>query len=327
MGAAAGFMLHLSLLLTALLTFAPYSPVAIPLIEWFADNQLFRLCLFFSTVLLLLHYLSVKSRGWLVLPSLLFVILVSEIVRFVPFFGNEHNGKSSDRLKILTFNVRFFFPDYFLNTLKWNEIDIACFQEVIPRDIPGTLLRHDSGWKKNYFGWYGATDPDGEDGILVVSRKSLELVEKVVCPSFRDPERYLYILKTTVKGLNVYVVAVHLEPVNLQDGFRSAIGSWHARLAQARLVSKAARKYEAPVLVIGDFNSTPTDRVARVMMRDFKDAGRIAGRLFAPTWHQDAPMFRIDYILYRGLQTAADTRIFRLGRSDHLVYCVDLYKQ
>jgi endonuclease/exonuclease/phosphatase (EEP) superfamily protein YafD len=322
---AARLMLSLSLLLTALFTLVVYSPLACPSIEWFAGNQLFRLCLFVTALFLVLHYLSVKSWGWLTLASLLFIVLITEIVRFVPLLGNEHNGKSSDRLKILSFNTRFFFPEYFLNTLKWNEIDIACFQEVMPGDIPAALLSS-SGWKNSYFGWYGATDPDGEDGILVVSRKPLELVEKITCPSFRDPERYLYIFKTRLKGMDINVIAVHLEPINLQGGFKSTRGSWKARLEQARLVSKVAGRLEDPVLVIGDFNSTPTDRVVRVLLRGFNDAGRIAGRLLAPTWHQDAPLFRIDYILYRGLKTAADTRIFRLGRSDHLVYCVDLYK-
>ena len=319
-------ILNLIMLLVVLLTLVVYSPIDIATVEWFADNQMFRLGLFVISFILLFHYLTSKQRFFTFISTLVTLILFIEIVRFAPLFGKAHNGHTSERVKVLTFNARFFFPDYFLNMLKWNNIDIACFQEIIPEYIPDTLFSYRRSKKGPYCGWHEPTDPNGDDGLLIVSRNPLELVQKITCPSYRESLRWIYVFKTTVKDTTVHVIAVHLEPVDLTRGFNGARASWNARMKQAKLVSKVARKIEGPVLIVGDFNSTPTDRVSRVMKRGFKDAGREAGDLLALTWHQDIPLFRIDYILYRGFKTAADPRIFRLGHSDHFVYSVELYK-
>jgi len=227
---------------------------------------------------------------------------------------------------VLTFNTRFFFPEYFLNTLNLEDIDLGCFQEVKEKYIPSDLFNYSEGSKNNHYGWYGKIAPGADTGLLMVSKEPIELVERVSCPSFHDKERYTYIVKAKLRGKVINIIGLHLEPVNLKGGLISAVTSWKMRLEQARLIAAKSRRLEGLVIIVGDFNSTPTDRVSRVLKRGFRDAGREAGKLLGSTWHQDIPLFRIDYILYKGFKEASDARIFRMGRSDHMVYIIDLYK-
>jgi len=286
---------------------------------------LFRVFLLLFDVMLVLHYTAGGRWRWFAAALIILLVLFTEAVCYTPMIGSTFNGNSADRVKVLTFNVRFFFPGYFQNTLKWNDVDLACFEEVKKKDVPSNLFGNDSE-KNGYYAWFGEIAPGAEDGLLIISKKPIELTERIRCPSLRDEERFIYIVKTRMRGRLVNVVGLHLEPVSLKEGLRGAVSSWAMRLKQARLTAAAARRLEGPVIIVGDFNSTPTDRVVRTLKRGFRDAGREAGKFPGSTWHQDAPVLRIDYILYRGFKAASDVRLFRYGHSDHMFYMVDLYQ-
>ncbi len=319
-------IINICLVFIGLFTLVIYTPFfSVAVLEWFAGNQVFRVGLLFIDFLLLLHYLSSGKWRWIIPAGLFFLVLLIESICYIPITGNTYNGSRADRIRVLTFNTRFFFPKYYLNTLKSEDIDLACFQEVKENYIPAVLFNYREGRKNNYCGWYGEIAPGADTGLLMVSREPIELVEQIRCPSFRDKERYAYIVKTKLRGKVINIIGLHLEPVNLNGGIMSSATSWKMRLRQARRIAASARRLEGPVIIVGDLNSTPTDRVYRTLKRDFRDTGREAGKLFGSTWHQDFPLFRIDYILYKDFKAASDARIFRMGRSDHMVYSIDLH--
>ncbi|CAN5611250.1 endonuclease/exonuclease/phosphatase family protein [soil metagenome] len=73
-----------------------------------------------------------------------------------------------------------------------------------------------------------------------------------------------------------------------------------AHRRRARDVDELRARIDAeilPVIIIGDFNSTPNQRDYRVLAGDRQDAFRAAGVGHGGTWRSDYPFVRIDHII------------------------------
>ncbi|MFC7549907.1 endonuclease/exonuclease/phosphatase family protein [Plantactinospora sp. GCM10030261] len=84
-----------------------------------------------------------------------------------------------------------------------------------------------------------------------------------------------------------------------------------ARLAE-RLRAEPARR----LIVLGDFNTSTSDRVIVPLTSMLRDAQADAGRGPGFTWPAELPVMRPDQVLYRGL-TAASAGVLRTPASDH----------
>ncbi|NQU05541.1 MAG: endonuclease/exonuclease/phosphatase family protein [Calditrichaeota bacterium] len=102
--------------------------------------------------------------------------------------------------------------------------------------------------------------------------------------------------------------------------------TWKVRLEQARAIAHEIDRINGPLIVLGDFNTTPTDRIFRIICSQLTDTWVETGKSLGLTWHLEAPLFRIDYILYKNFQAAANGKLYTFRySSDHLVYNVDLF--
>lgn len=75
---------------------------------------------------------------------------------------------------------------------------------------------------------------------------------------------------------------------------------------------------EAPVILVGDFNSTPNNSVYRRLAEGRQDVFRTAGRGWGATYHTRFPIVRIDYILVGPEWEVVDAYVPRAWLSDHL---------
>ncbi len=77
-------------------------------------------------------------------------------------------------------------------------------------------------------------------------------------------------------------------------------------------------KEDVPVLLAGDFNSTPNNWVYRRLADGRQDVFRTAGRGWGATYHTRLPIVRIDYILVGPEWEVVDAYVPRVWLSDHL---------
>lgn len=101
------------------------------------------------------------------------------------------------------------------------------------------------------------------------------------------------------RGLLTVIVGV--------DGRRVAFSSTHlsdgdegrqSRALQAMAVAKALHSMPIPTIVAGDLNSVPTDLPERILRQHLLDAQQEGGTGPGDTLPEEAPVSRIDYVLY-----------------------------
>jgi vancomycin resistance protein VanJ len=137
-------------------------------------------------------------------------------------------------------------------------------------------------------------------------------------------ERWAQTAVVDVAGQPVYLFNVHLWPIGTLDRQQFA-RNLRQQHAQARLLQEMVVQVEAPVLVIGDLNASPTNDSYRMLAETLDDAWRQVA--FGPgfTWPAPGavgrwtrPFLRIDYMWTRGGLRPLEMRILPPAGSDHL---------
>jgi len=156
----------------------------------------------------------------------------------------------------------------------------------------------------------------GEYGIAALSRWPITreaLTRLPVDPPQRrsggsyEPRGAQQVLIRAPAG-DVTVVNTHLDP-SRDD---------HYRRQEIRTVLAIAREARAPLLVGGDFNSTPDSEVqAEVRRGGLRDAWLECGRGDGFTYPADAPTKRIDYLYLTGTTTCTSASVLETTASDH----------
>ena len=317
-------LFDLLLATVALFTVVVYLPFPVAILEWFCGNQIFRLGLMAVGIFLLLHYLTGARRVVLGLALAVVMILAGEAFRDIPFGHHQPNRSAGGVCRVLTYNTNGSDVRTALDLLDSGAVDLGGFVEIRER-------RQDQGrymvlelQRRGYYGIYQRMFPEAEFGILLASRSPWEEVQVVTAPSLRDSVRSFLIARTEVKGRRVTVVALHLESVGLGDEGIDKAGSWRSRYRQIEIIRQELKRVKGPLIILGDFNTTPTDRILRMLKRGLADAWRDGGSGLGVTWQHFFPIFRIDYILTRGFGEAVIAR--RIGsNSDHFALKAELF--
>ncbi len=79
-----------------------------------------------------------------------------------------------------------------------------------------------------------------------------------------------------------------------------------------------------PLIVSGDFNSTPHNWVYYGLADGLVDAFRVAGRGWGATYHADFPVARIDHVLVSRAWKVVQAHVSKAPYSDHLPLVVRL---
>jgi endonuclease/exonuclease/phosphatase family metal-dependent hydrolase len=101
--------------------------------------------------------------------------------------------------------------------------------------------------------------------------------------------------------------------------FRKMKASYRMRAWEVERVRELLDEERHPVILSGDFNSTPDSWIYRRLSDGFQDAFRVAGSGWGATYHSALPAFRIDFVLL-GPEfevVRAEVPSFRPPLSDH----------
>jgi endonuclease/exonuclease/phosphatase family metal-dependent hydrolase len=322
----AQYLLNSLLSAAAFVTVVIYSPLPVPFLEAICGNQIFRLALLVIVGLLLFHYLAARIRWGAVVAALIVVVLLVEVWLAIPFLPAQRAPKSGGPVRLLTYNTHGTNVTAFLTLLDSGQVDIACYEEVLEKRANWSGYLHKEAERRGYYDVYQRQSPEEDSGILILSREPVTLEKVLEVPSRQDVMRQFMVVKTRADGRDVRIVGVHLASVEYDGISGSPVTGWSSRLQQARLLKSELKALKGPLIIMGDFNTTPTDRVFRILKGGFKDAWREGGRFLGlgASWHRYVPLFRIDHILYRGFSHVRRARMLG-ARSDHYALKVDLY--
>lgn len=149
-------------------------------------------------------------------------------------------------------------------------------------------------------------------------------------------EDLTYVVRTGFrwKGRRAVLYNVHLrsfggdKPWRAENPHLFDLGFWKPYLRQYRRAYRArAREVEhirtmmdketLPVVIAGDFNSTPHSWAYRQLSAGMQDVFRLTGRGWGSTYHSRLPFARIDFVLASKEWEAVSARVLDVELSDH----------
>lgn len=233
-------------------------------------------------------------------------------------------------MRIMTFNIQHAF-DYlnqkvdiglFINKIKGFNVDICGLNEVRgegPLDDytdQTNTIANGIGYNR-YFGEAIKVKGTSPYGNAIVSNVPFKSVETVIIPDSeetdeinRDGEPVHYESRIIIKavfeenGKDFCVLVTHM---GLAVSERK-----NAVEALCRIIDET----EMPIILMGDFNSTPDDEVLLPLFERLEDTDKLSSKPDAPTYASYDPSIKIDYILYRGLKCSGAETVEEII-SDH----------
>jgi endonuclease/exonuclease/phosphatase family metal-dependent hydrolase len=156
----------------------------------------------------------------------------------------------------------------------------------------------------------------GEYGIAVLSRWPITRQALMRLPV--DPPQVRAGGSYEPRGAQRVIVRTPNGEIALLNTHLDASRDDHYRRQEARTLVAVARDVGSPVLVGGDFNSTPDSQVqAEVRQAGLRDAWLECGRGAGFTYPADMPTKRIDYLYLTGTSTCIRAHVLESTASDH----------
>lgn len=228
---------------------------------------------------------------------------------FIPYRDNPTPSGPAYRAMMMNVNVSAGNPEWVAKRIEEESPDILLLEEVSDRWIEEL----DAATAKYP---YRTIQTRGDPfGIALYSRYPWKKSEIVYLGEARLPSVYAEI---ELGAGTVTVVGTH--PVCPANGKASAL-----RNDQLAKIPEFLRRFNGPVVLLGDLNTTPWSYHFQSLLRDagLKDSSR--GRGIQPTWptHRWPLLIPIDHFLYRGGIAVVSKRIGRKTGSDHYPVIVE----
>jgi vancomycin resistance protein VanJ len=249
------------------------------------------------------------------------LLLVAAVVlfgeEFVPHFPREV-ADDVPRLRVLSFNAhvdnRAF--DVVERMVREQNPDIFAIQELSPE--MAQHLNDRLGEEYRYQILNPWTDPRG---IGMWSRYPLIEAERFDLELW---EGWGQTAIVNVDGQPLYFINVHLWPIGTLDRDQFARGLARQR-QQAITLRDHVAAINGPVLLVGDFNASPTNDSHRLMSEVMTDVWRQVAMGPGFTWPAPGsvnrfarPFLRIDYMWTKGAIQPLNIRVLPRAASDHL---------
>jgi endonuclease/exonuclease/phosphatase (EEP) superfamily protein YafD len=263
---------------------------------------------FVAIGLLLLTLLTVALRRWWVLVPV-GVALAVAATQVVPAFVSHASPDATRDLTVMSSNLRVgrAQPTQLMDAVRFHAVDVLVLTEVTPSALAG--LRREGA--VSYFPQRaGEAEVDGYAGTMVLSRYPLrEVAADLGGSPNRQPE-----VVVTVDGVDLRVQTAHPSaPIPGQTA------EWRAGL-RALQAWKERQTGTAPILLVGDFNSSSAHPGFRAVADGLDDAQRTTGSGWVRTWPYAGsrlpPFVQLDHVLSRGL-TVIDSGQVAMNGTDH----------
>lgn len=233
-------------------------------------------------------------------------------------------------LKVMTFNIQHALDyqkqvidfDLFINAIKKYGADVCGLNEVrgegpVENYTDQTDTISNGLGFNGYFGEAIRVQGTSPYGNAIVSRYPFKSVETIKIP---DPKtkrgKYSFESRCVIKaiadidGKEVCFLVCHmgLNPSEQKNAVKT--------------ICKLLDEFEIPVILMGDFNTTPESKVLKPIRRLMKDTDKFNSIKNQGTYPSDKPDVKIDYIFYRGLK-CLQTETIQEIYSDHLPIIAD----
>lgn len=156
----------------------------------------------------------------------------------------------------------------------------------------------------------------GQYGVAILSRLPIRATEHRLYKNLREAERRGFIrVEVRIGGQVVHFATTHLDYQH-DDG----------RLFEAQQMLEFLKNVKGPLIVVGDFNDTPSGDTYKLMRSLFDDAWAIRPADEGFSYPADKPTKRIDHIFTRqrdGIRTKRAWTVSTLA-SDHIPIVADL---
>jgi endonuclease/exonuclease/phosphatase family metal-dependent hydrolase len=230
------------------------------------------------------------------ISSILFLILATSFAQTA--ISQESNG-FSNTVCILTFNIYHgatmkgdYDLDLIAGVIKGADADLVALQEVdfMTRRARGYDLVTELGWRTKRAPLFGRAMfyDGGEYGEGILSRYSFIATRNVPLPCTGNNEPRAALMVTTVlpAGDTIIFIGTHFDhTANEAD-----------RVLQAKRVNELLSGAPYPVILAGDLNAEPGSTPITVLEELWGSAyDRVVS---APTFPSDAPVKKIDYVMY-----------------------------
>lgn len=200
-------------------------------------------------------------------------------------------GNDGGDLKMMTLNTLAGHADYqqVADEMKSGGYGVICFQEVAP--VGTYFLDH---FEELMPGWTVVTKAE----TAIASKYPLEDVRFIEVPTLY--KRNIVSVKLVTPKGPVRLICTHFtipvfrgNPVRLLE----RIGKEDAlRRTNLELLMTEVNRYDYPVIVAGDFNTTPMHGIYRSLGKEMSNAFETAGSGFGYTYSQEHSVVRIDHI-------------------------------
>lgn len=296
-----------------------------------------------------------RRPAWMAVHA---VVLILIAVRFAPaFWPHARAEPDGDALSIMTLNVPFLDHrsegEALASVARAHEVDIVAMQEARMQWID----RYDAWIMQGHYGELTATlglrtslaPPEGRRQTILPVLTRLDSVRQQRIPLFAADREAMWDgterpevtrMEFTWQGRDAVLYNVHLRSFGPKKPWDGTVRWWEPawwryhvgtmRQAYIERAEEAARirtmlaEETLPLIVVGDFNSTPHHRAYQQLADGLRDAFAEAGEGPGFTYHADRPFVRIDHVLFSDAFEVVSAEVPDLDVSDHLPLVVRL---
>jgi vancomycin resistance protein VanJ len=247
------------------------------------------------------------------LSGFLLIALILIAIRFIPYFTPSRSSSSTDnQIKVMSFNVfqRNNDVEALIEIIRENDSDLVALQEVTP-DVGEQL----STALSSQYPYHTLELLGNMMGQGLLSKYPIHQISEL--PDYNFQSATIDTPEGSIQVFNIH--SPTLIPFTWKEDWQIQRTFFEGILAEIA-------KVEGPIIVLGDFNTTPLSELYALLTDNLTDTHLASGWGFGFSYparpklgiRLPTPLLRIDYIFTNEYFSSYDTQVLKeSGDSDH----------
>ncbi len=307
----------------------------------------------FVKPLRMLISMAAIAAGWIPLNHLV-------QARLVPNFVMEKHPKN---LRVMSWNVQHFEilqyktnPErklQMIDMINQHRPDVACFQEMVAGDKPGSINYNPDFLKKLGFNYFHYTynpkvDFDGNHHFGIITYSKYPIINKHNISYAPNDYNSIFQYVDIVKGEDTFrIFNTHMQSLKLSESnlhfiedpslkdradirqSRNVLARFKKgfikRHIQSNRIKQVMNESPFPVIICGDFNDVPNSYAYNTIGKGLKNTFEQKGTGIGRTFYGISPTLRIDHIFSDRRFNVEQYLRIKKNLSDHFPIIADLY--